>query len=219
MIRLRALVFNFFCTLLLLALCMPLTAHAQSKSQGPILIVGDSLSAEYGLKRGTGWVALLEKQLATEKFTHKVVNASISGETTSGGAQRIKKLIEVHKPSLVVLELGGNDALRGLPMKSTESNLAAMVSAAREGKAQVLILGMRIPPNFGQDYSDRFEAVFKKLATDNKTGFVPFFLKDVGDAKDPQQYFQADRIHPNEQAQPIMMQNVWPALRPLLKKA
>jgi acyl-CoA thioesterase-1 len=181
-----------------------------------ILIVGDSLSAEYGLPRGSGWVALLQRKLADEKIEAKVTNASISGETTAGGAARIDKLIAAHKPTHVIIELGGNDALRGLPLATTEANLRKMVRAAQAAKARVLLLGMQIPPNYGADYSNRFAATFQTVAKSEKVPLVPFFLAGVGDAPNAAELFQADRIHPNEKAQPAMLANVWPRLKPLL---
>ena len=182
-----------------------------------ILIVGDSLSAEYGLRRGTGWVPLLEKQLAAEKKAVKVINASISGDTTSGGQSRLATLLKTHKPSVVVIELGGNDALRGLPLDVTEANLAAMTQAAKKAGAKVLLLGMQVPPNYGGAYGATFSALFTKVAKAEKVALVPFFLKGVADVPDASAQFQADRIHPNEQAQPKMLANVWPELKKLLK--
>lgn len=181
-----------------------------------ILVVGDSLSAEYGLVRGTGWVPLLQKQLAADKLAATVTNGSISGETTSGGAQRINKLLADHKPSVVIIELGGNDALRGLALTKSQDNLRAMVQAAKKAKASVLILGMQIPPNYGADYSARFADIFKTVADLEKVALVPFFLSGVGDVPNASELFQADRIHPNEKAQARMLQNVWPSLKPLL---
>lgn len=190
---------------------------AKRPQTGTLLIVGDSLSAEYGLKRGTGWVALLEQRLASENKTLKVVNASISGETTAGGASRIEGLLKAHQPSHVVLELGGNDALRGLPLKTTQDNLTQMTKQALNAGARVVLVGMELPPNYGLDYTQRFKAVFKTVAESNKIELVPFFLKGVGDVPDAARLFQADRIHPNEEAQAIMLDNVWPALRKILK--
>ena len=161
-----------------------------------ILVVGDSLSAEYGLKRGTGWVALLEKRLAAEKMPAKVVNASISGDTTSGGRSRLPALLERHKPDVVVIELGGNDALRGLPLGMTEENLAQMAGSARKAGARVLLVGMQMPPNYGADYANRFAGLFEKVAKAHKAALVPFLLKGVADGADPTRLFQADRIHP-----------------------
>lgn len=182
-----------------------------------ILVVGDSLSAEYGLPRGTGWVALLEKRLATEKRVATVVNASVSGDTTAGGRARLPALLTQHKPTVVVIELGGNDALRGLPLKNTEDNLGTMVKAAQQAGARVLLVGMQVPPNYGSDYARRFASTFEAVARQHKTALVPFFLEGVANAADATQMFQPDRIHPSAQAHPRMLDNVWPALQPLLR--
>ena len=192
-------------------------APSQAAAQDKILIVGDSLSAEYGLRRGTGWVPLLEKQLAAEKKTAKVVNASISGDTTSGGRSRLAALLKTHRPSIVVIELGGNDALRGLPLDMTEANLAAMTQAAKKAGAKVLLLGMQVPPNYGGAFGATFSGLFAKVAKAEQVALMPFFLKGVADVPDVAAQFQADRIHPNEQAQPKMLANVWPELRKLLQ--
>ncbi len=182
-----------------------------------ILVVGDSLSAEYGLKRGAGWVALLENQLASEKKSAKVINASISGDTTSGGRSRLAALLKTHKPSIVIIELGGNDALRGLPLDMTEANLTAMTQAAKKAGAKVLLLGMQVPPNYGGAYGATFSGLFTKVAKSEKVALMPFFLAGVADVPDATNLFQADRIHPNEQAQPKMLANVWLELKKLLK--
>ncbi len=182
-----------------------------------VLVVGDSLSAEYGLKRGTGWVTLLERKLGEEKIAARVVNASISGDTTSGGRSRLPALLAQHKPSHVVIELGGNDALRGLPLGMTEANLSAMVEAAQKAGARVLLLGIQLPPNYGADYGSKFAALFEQVARRHKAAVVPFFLKGVADIPDAARLFQPDRIHPTEEAQPLMLANVWPELRKLLK--
>jgi acyl-CoA thioesterase I len=195
-------------------------AAAPAAPSGPppvILVVGDSLSAEYGLKRGSGWVALLEQRLAREKMPARVVNASISGDTTSGGRSRLGPLLQQHKPTHVVIELGGNDALRGLPLANTEDNLARMTQAAQQAGARVLLVGMQVPPNYGTDYANRFSALFEKVAKQYKAGVVPFFLKGVADQPDPLKLFQPDRIHPKEEAQALMLDNVWPELRKQLK--
>jgi acyl-CoA thioesterase I len=181
-----------------------------------ILVLGDSLSAEYGLRRGSGWVALLEQRLVAEKLTARVVNASISGETTSGGRSRLPSLLAQHHPTQVIIELGGNDALRGLPLSMTEDNLNAMTQAAQQAGARVLLVGMQVPPNYGADYGQRFAALFAKVARSNKTALVPFFLKGVADGRDPTRLFQPDRIHPREDAHPILLANVWPELKKLL---
>ena len=182
-----------------------------------ILVLGDSLSAEYGLARGTGWVALLEKQLAQEKLSATIVNASVSGETTAGGRARLATLLAQHKPTHVVIELGGNDALRGLPLKNTEENLSAMTQAAQKAGAKVLLVGMQVPPNYGTDYANKFAGLFTSVAQARKAAVVPFFLKGVADGPDPTRLFQADRIHPRAEAHPQMLANVWPELKKLLK--
>ena len=200
----------------LLVLPALVQAQANAASVNTILIVGDSLSAEYGLKRGTGWVPLLEKQLAGEKKSARVVNASISGDTTSGGSSRLPALLAQHKPAIVVIELGGNDALRGLPLDMTEKNLTAMTQAAKKAGTKVLLLGMQVPPNYGGNYGATFSGLFTKVARAEKVALVPFFLKGVADVDDVASQFQADRIHPNEQAQAKMLGNVWPELKKLI---
>lgn len=182
-----------------------------------ILVVGDSLSAEYGLTRGTGWVALLQKKLAQEKPGVEVVNASISGETTSGGRSRMAALLKKNQPSHVVIELGGNDALRGLPLSMTQDNLLTMTRQAQAAGAQVLLLGMQMPPNYGPDMARQFEAAYAQVAKSQKAALVPFFLQGIGDDPEPLKWFQADRIHPNEAAQARMLANVWPTLKKQLK--
>ncbi|MHB1201075.1 MAG: arylesterase [Polaromonas sp.] len=182
-----------------------------------ILVLGDSLSAEYGLKRGTGWVALLEKQLASDRKNPGVVNASISGDTTSGGRSRLPTLLAQHRPTTVVIELGGNDALRGLPLDLTEKNLAAMTQASRKAGARVLLIGMQVPPNYGNTYASGFANLFPKVAKAEKAALVPFLLKGIADGDDPVANFQADRIHPNEASQARMLANVWPELKKLIK--
>jgi acyl-CoA thioesterase I len=216
-----------------------------------ILVVGDSLSAEYGLKRGTGWVALLENRLAesvnwnekskknttnniatqaintpaTVENTAKiapdftVINASISGDTTSGGRSRLAPLIDLHHPTHVIIELGANDALRGLPVAKTEENLTAMVQTALKSKAKVLLVGIQIPPNYGSAFAKQFTEVFPKVAKANKVGLVPFMLAGVADTTDATKLFQADRIHPTEAAHPIILNNIWPELQKQLKSA
>ncbi|XPG48711.1 arylesterase [Variovorax sp. KK3] len=181
-----------------------------------MLVVGDSLSAEYGLKRGEGWVPLLEKRLAEQKIAATVVNASISGDTTSGGRARLAALLTQHRPTHVVLELGGNDALRGLPLAGTEDNLTQMTKAAQAAGAQVLIVGIQVPPNYGSDYTRRFEAIFTKVAGSTKAALVPFLLKGIADGPEATTLFQADRIHPTAAAQPRMLENVYPTLRKML---
>jgi acyl-CoA thioesterase-1 len=194
------------------------TPQAPASAQGStILVLGDSLSAEYGLKRGTGWVPLLEKQLAGEKKTARVVNASISGDTTSGGRSRLPALLKQHQPTLVVIELGANDALRGLPLDMTRDNLLAMTRAAKASGAQVLVVGMQVPPNYGRRYSDDFAALFSNVSKAENTSLVPFLLKGVADAPNAETLFQSDRIHPKAQAHPTMLANVWAGLKPMLR--
>ena len=180
-----------------------------------LLVLGDSLSAEYGITRGTGWVTLLQDRLRQERFDYNVVNASISGETTIGGKTRLPDLLSRHKPAIVVVELGANDALRGLPLQTTESNLRQIVSSAQKAGAGVLLVGMRIPPNYGQDYTEKFFSLYPKLAGEYKVRLVPFFLDKVMARQD---WFQPDRIHPTAEAQPALLETVWPQLKPMLKR-
>jgi len=182
-----------------------------------ILVLGDSLSAEYGLKRGSGWVALLEQKLAAEKISAKVVNASISGDTTTGGRARLPALLANHHPALVVIELGANDALQGLPLRLTQDNLSAMAQASQKTGAKVLLVGMQVPPNYGRDYTERFARIYTEVAQAQKTGLVPFMLKGVADVPDSLKWFQADRIHPLEAAHPVILGNIWPELKKVLR--
>jgi len=182
-----------------------------------VLVLGDSLSAEYGLPRGSGWVALLEAKLVRERVAATLVNASISGDTTSGGRSRLPALLAQLKPDVVVIELGGNDALRGLPLSMTQDNLTAMVRAAKASGARVLLVGMQVPPNYGRKYADDFYALFASVARAEGVALVPFLLKGVADAPDAEALFQPDRIHPRAEAHPRILDNVWPVLRPLLK--
>jgi len=211
------------CSALLLAvggsIAWPSRAQARASRAGEktVLVVGDSLSAEYGLARGAGWVALLEAAIREEKLPARVVNASISGDTTSGGRARLAPLLAEHKPAVVVIELGGNDALRGLPVEQTRGNLAAMAQAARSAGARVVLVGMQLPPNYGRNYGERFASMYGEVAKAEGALLVPFLLKGVADVADAESYFQGDRIHPLARAQPIMLGNVWPVLKPLLR--
>lgn len=180
-----------------------------------ILVLGDSLSAEYGIARGAGWVALLEQKLKAENIPAKVVNASISGETTIGGRTRLPALLDQHKPNIVVIELGANDGLRGLPVASAEGNLRAMVDMAQEKNAKVMLVGMRMPPNYGRAYTESFFNMFKKISSDTKSPLVPFMLDGVADKPS---LFQQDRMHPLAAAHPIILNNIWPQFAPLVKK-
>jgi len=192
-------------------------AQAQPKALNKtVLVLGDSLSAEYGLQRGEGWVALLEARLAAQKSPHKVRNASISGDTTAGGRARLKALLSDELPSIVVIELGGNDALRGLPLSSTRDNLREMVKQAQAAGARVLLLGMQVPPNYGGTYGRDFAALFDQVAREQRCSLVPFLLKGVADRPDVANWFQPDRIHPLAKAHPLMLELVWPVLKPLL---
>lgn len=183
-------------------------------AQHVVLVMGDSLSAGYGLAASEGWVSLLATKVAQEKPGWGVVNASVSGETTAGGAARIAGELARNKPEVVAIELGANDGLRGLPLEQTRANLEAMIAAARGAKAKVLLIGMRLPPNYGPDYTGGFEALFADLAKREQIAFLPFLLEPVA-ADDSA--FQADRLHPNASAQPKLRDHVWPALEPLLR--
>lgn len=208
--------FNTLAVLASLAATLPVSMSWAKARNHTILVVGDSLSAEYGLKRGSGWVALMEQRLATEKMTAKVINASISGDTTSGGRSRLAALLHTHKPTVLVIELGGNDALRGLPLTMTHDNLRAMTRAAQAAGAKVLLIGMEMPPNYGQDYAKRFAAIFGNVAKETKAALVPFLLKNVADGPDATRLFQNDRIHPLEAAHPLILDNVWPTLKKMI---
>jgi acyl-CoA thioesterase-1 len=210
------------CSLLGLAcLASPLAGAAQSKpgkADKPrrIVVLGDSLSAEYGLARGSGWVALLEARLKEQKLAIEVVNASISGDTSSGGRSRLPALLKAQAPSHLIIELGGNDALRGLPLAMTRDNLRAMVQAGKAAGAKVLLVGMQMPPNYGAAYGREFVQLFEQVARDEKTALAPFLLAGVAERPDAESWFQPDRIHPLAKAHPLMLANVWRALKPLL---
>ena len=188
----------------------PLAAAAAGKS---ILVFGDSLSAGYGLALSRGWVALLEERLKRERFDYSVANASISGDTSAGGRARIDAALERHRPAVVIVELGANDGLRGLPVAQMKANLAAIIERSQKSGARVLLVGMKLPPNFGPDYTGAFENAFAELARTHKVRLVPFMLEGFAEKLE---YFQPDRIHPNEAAQPLILERIWPALRPLL---
>jgi acyl-CoA thioesterase I len=213
--RMRALRRARHAAALLLLTALALFASTAYSASKPVLVLGDSLSAEYGLVRGTGWVPLLEKKLNAENIDATIVNASISGETTSGGRTRLQPLLDKHQPGVVVIELGANDGLRGLPIEATEDNLREMVKASQKSGAKVLLVGMQIPPNYGGDYTRRFAAIFPKVAKETKVPLAPFLLEGLVEKPD---LFQSDRIHPTAAAQPILLANVWPHLKPLLQK-
>jgi acyl-CoA thioesterase I len=182
-----------------------------------ILVVGDSISAEYGLVRGTGWVPLLQKRLAQQRMDARVVNASISGDTTSGGRSRLPALLAQHKPHVVVIELGGNDALRGLPLQMTQDNLVRMVEDAQKAGAKVLVVGIEMPANYGAEYASRFAAVFTNVGKARKVPVVRSIFAGLDEGGDTQRWFQPDRIHPTAQAQAKLLDNVWPELKKLLQ--
>jgi acyl-CoA thioesterase I len=189
-------------------------AHANGAKTHHILVLGDSLSAGYGLTSGEGWVDLLGKKLDAQKIRAKVTNASISGDTTAGGVSRLPALLAKYSPTHVVIELGGNDGLRGAPVAGAKTNLQKMVDLAQKSGAKVVLIGMRMPPNFGAAYTNAFEAMYRDVAKETKSALVPFFLEKLGtDLK----YFQPDRIHPIASAQPMMLDTVWPVLLGTLK--
>ncbi len=197
-----------------LALALAATPGARAEPGAPVvLVVGDSISAAYGLAPGAGWVDLLAARLTAQRYPYRVVNASITGDTTAGGRARLPALLARHKPAIVVLELGGNDGLRGGHLGSARDNLAAMITAAQGAGAKPLVVGMRLPPNYGAAYVREFDALFGSVAKEHKTPLVPFFFDGIGER---QEMFQPDRIHPTAAAQPLLLENVWPALRPLL---
>jgi acyl-CoA thioesterase-1 len=201
----------------LLALFVLLIASAAARAAAPVILVfGDSISAGYGLPRvDQGWVELLKTRLSSEGYGYQVVNASVSGETTAGGVARLPRALEQHHPSIVILELGGNDGLRALPTAPMQDNLSKMIALAQMAGAKVLLLGMRMPPNYGPQYTEQFAKVFSDLAREKKVAAVPFLLLHIALSSD---LMQADDIHPNVQGQPILLDNVWPALKPLLHK-
>jgi acyl-CoA thioesterase I len=180
-----------------------------------ILVFGDSLSAAYGIPPEQGWVALLTQRLKAQGYGYQIVNASVSGETSSGGRERLPRALQLHQPTIVVLELGGNDGLRGLPLEELRANLAAMVQQAQAAGAKVLLVGMRIPPNYGPRYTEGFARVFPELASQYHVPLVPFMLQNV--ALDPQR-MQQDGIHPNARGEPPVLETIWPQLSSLLKK-
>jgi acyl-CoA thioesterase I len=193
---------------------MVLWLPAAAAADKSILVLGDSLSAAYGIPRDRGWVALLAERLKRENPDYIVVNASISGDTSGGGRARLKPLLERHRPAVLVLELGGNDGLRGMPLAQMRTNLDAIIRDAHAISARVVLVGMKMPPNYGDVYAQSFEAVYRELARTHRIALVPFLLEDFADKPE---LFQPDRIHPTEAAQPLMLERVWAALKPLLK--
>ena len=198
--------------------CLFIGNITAARANPVVLVMGDSLSAEYGLPRGAGWVKLLEEQLRQEASPWMVFNASISGETTAGGLTRLSALLQQKKPGIVLIELGANDALRGLSIDATEKNLLKMIQLSKNSGARVLLFGMQIPPNYGQEYTKKFKDLYSRLATQEKIELLPFFMSGIASNPD---LFQADNIHPNSKAQPLLYKNVWGAMAPyygILKK-
>lgn len=193
--------------------CLALLLITQQAAAQTLLVVGDSISAGLGLDTSQGWVSLLDKRLKDQGFDYQVVNASISGDTTAGGLARLPALLSEQKPKLVVIELGGNDGLRGMAPAQLQQNLSGMVERSQQAGAKVILLGMRLPPNYGQRYTDAFAKVFGRVASEHQIPLVPFFLEGVGGVQD---MMQADGIHPAVAAQPKLLDNVWPTLKPLL---
>ena len=201
--------------LVLLLVFLGLSSTAAAADKPVILVLGDSLSAGYGIPVDQGWVARLQRRLDAEGYGYAVVNASVSGETTVGALERLPRALERHKPALVIIELGGNDGLRGLPVTELRANLEALVSGSREAGARVLLAAVRMPPNYGPQYTEKFYAVYEGVAKDLRVPWVPFFLEGIALRED---LFQDDGIHPDLEAQPILLDNVWPVLKPLLKR-
>lgn len=191
------------------------SSGAGATNEPTLLVYGDSLSAAYGLRADQGWVALLQKRLAAQGYGYRVVNASVSGETTSGGRNRLARALEQHRPELVILELGANDGLRGLPVAAARGNLSAMIRDITAGKARTLLVGIQVPPNYGPLYTRSFNAMYGELAREHKLPLVPFLLDKVALET---RFMQSDGLHPNEQGQPLLLETVWPHLQPLLRR-
>jgi acyl-CoA thioesterase-1 len=198
----------------ILLVCLFLFSALPAGAAQVVLVFGDSLSAAYGIPPRTGWVALLEQRLAARKPVWQVVNASVSGETTAGGLARLPAVLDRHRPDIVIIELGANDGLRGLPLAHTRKNLTAMTAEAKKRGARVLLVGMRLPPNYGSTYTGEFQALYKSVAKKSGAGLAPFLFE--GFATRPEM-FQADGLHPTAEAQPRLLDNVWRALAPMLK--
>jgi acyl-CoA thioesterase-1 len=197
--------------MLVFALVNP--AGAETAAPRTVVVLGDSLSAGYGIKVKDGWVNLLAQRITSEGYGYKVINASVSGETTQGGLARLPRVLELHKPSVVIIELGGNDGLRGLPLAVSRENLRRTIELARGANAKVVLVGMLIPPNYGPRYAQEFRDMFSALAKAHSVVLVPFLLDRVALETG---FMQKDGIHPNAEGQPRMLENVWPKLKPLL---
>jgi len=191
--------------------CLFMSKHSFAQTTPTILVMGDSISAEYGLPRNAGWVHLMEQELIKDGSSWKVFNASISGETTAGGISRLPALLQQKHPGLVMIELGANDALRGLPLSETEKNLRSMISMSKKSGAKVLLIGMQIPPNYGRDYTEQFKKIYPRIAKEESVVLTPFLLAGVADKPE---LFQEDHIHPNAAAQSILFKNVWGSMAP-----
>ena len=201
--------------LVLLMAVFGLSGPAFAADKPVILVLGDSLSAGYGIPVEQGWVSRLQQRLDAEGYGYAVINASVSGETTAGGLERLPRALAKHKPAVVIIELGGNDGLRGLPVAELRANLEALVEASRKAGAEALLAAIRMPPNYGPQYTGKFYAVYETLAREQKVPWVPFFLEGIALRED---LFQDDGIHPDLDAQPILLDNVWPVLEPLLER-
>ncbi len=201
----------------LLILFVLVAASVSARAETPVILVfGDSISAGYGLARvEQSWVALLQTRLKQQDYGYQVINASVSGETTAGGLARLPRALMLHGPKIVILELGGNDGLRALPIAQMRANLVRMIDLAAAAGAKVLLLGIRMPPNYGPEYADQFRSCYSDLARDKRLPLVPFLLSGVAQSAD---LMQTDGIHPNELAQPQLLANVWPSLTPLLRR-
>ena len=200
----------FKCFLLIACLLFSLPTQGAG-----IMVFGDSLSAAYGIPQDSGWAVLLQQHLAQQHYSHRVVNASISGETTHGGRYRIDQALASHRPAIVILELGANDGLRGLSLDATHDNLGAIIQACRKQHAQVLLVGMRLPPNYGPDYAGKFQDLYPQLARRYKVKLVPFMLEGIADKRE---LFQADGFHPTAAAQSFIMEQIWKYLQPMLRR-
>jgi acyl-CoA thioesterase-1 len=198
--------------LTLILLCSAASAAEQEKT---ILVFGDSLSAGYGISVSQGWVALLQQRLATQGYGYRVVNASISGETTSGGKARLERALTQNMPAVVILELGANDGLRALPVETTRANLEAMLGSIRDHGAKALLVGVQIPPNYGVRYAQQHDRMYAEVAASQKSALAPAFMRNVGLVT---KLMQDDGLHPNEAGQPLLLDNVWPQLQPLLQR-
>lgn len=210
------LLFNVFAAVsLIVSTLVALSANAKQTSPQTIVVFGDSLSSAYGIPQDDGWLALLQQRLNAQKLNYQVVNASISGETTSGGLSRFANMLKLQKPNFVLIELGGNDGLRGLNASETHNNLETMIQQAKKSKAKVLLIGMKIPPNYGLKYSRQFSENYRTLAKKHGTALVPFLLEGVAGNPD---LIQADGLHPTAAAQAKILENVWPELNKILRK-